>query len=211
MAFARAVSPDRRGAAAYRASANPQPRHDRRQPRACRSGVGVAGDRCSPWRARFRAQAAKGERWIEAPDFFVGGLTTALKPDEMLVEVELPMPKPRTGSCFMEIARRRGDFAIVGVAATMTLGGGGQMRRGAAGADAGWARRPSMPAPRPSGVSTGQVPTEEAVRDVAGVRAGHDRSRRQHSRQRRLSAPYRRRSHRARAASWPTSGCSDGY
>jgi carbon-monoxide dehydrogenase medium subunit len=73
-------------------------------------------------RARFRVQAAKQERWIEAPDFFVGALTTELQPDEMLVEIELPQPKPRTGCCFMEIARRRGDFAIVGVAAMITLG-----------------------------------------------------------------------------------------
>jgi CO/xanthine dehydrogenase FAD-binding subunit len=72
--------------------------------------------------ARFRIQAAKQERWIEAPDFFLGALTTDLQPDEMLVEVELPLSKPRTGSCFMEIARRRGDFAIAGVAAMMTLG-----------------------------------------------------------------------------------------
>jgi CO/xanthine dehydrogenase FAD-binding subunit len=73
-------------------------------------------------RARFRVQAAKQERWIEASDFFVSALTTDLGPDEMLVEIELPPAKPRTGSCFMEIARRRGDFAIAGVAAMMTLG-----------------------------------------------------------------------------------------
>jgi carbon-monoxide dehydrogenase medium subunit len=72
--------------------------------------------------ARFHVKAAQQERWIEASDFFVGALTTDLRPDEMLVEVDLPLSKPRTGSCFMEIARRRGDFAIVGVAAMMTLG-----------------------------------------------------------------------------------------
>jgi carbon-monoxide dehydrogenase medium subunit len=71
--------------------------------------------------ARFRVQAAKQERWVEAPDFFVGALTTGLKPDEMLVEIELPLAKPRTGSCFMEIARRRGDFAIAGTAVIVTL------------------------------------------------------------------------------------------
>jgi CO/xanthine dehydrogenase FAD-binding subunit len=71
--------------------------------------------------ARFRIQAAKRERWTGASEFFVGALTTDLQPDEMLVEIELPLPKPRTGSCFMEIARRRGDFAIVGLAATVTL------------------------------------------------------------------------------------------
>ena len=72
-------------------------------------------------RARFRVAAARQERWIEASEFFVGALATDLQADEMLIEVELPLPKPRTGACFMEIARRRGDFAIVGVAAVVTL------------------------------------------------------------------------------------------
>jgi carbon-monoxide dehydrogenase medium subunit len=72
--------------------------------------------------ARLHIQAANQQRWVEASDFFLGALTTDLQADEMLVEVELPSSKPRTGSCFMEIARRRGDFAIVGVAAMMTLG-----------------------------------------------------------------------------------------
>jgi carbon-monoxide dehydrogenase medium subunit len=71
---------------------------------------------------RFRVRSAKQERCVEAPDFFVGALTTGLRPDEMLVEIELPQAKPRTGSCFMEIARRRGDFAIAGAAAMVTLG-----------------------------------------------------------------------------------------
>ena len=41
-------------------------------------------------RGRLRARSVGGERWIEAEDFFVGALATALRPDEMLVEVELP-------------------------------------------------------------------------------------------------------------------------
>jgi len=72
-------------------------------------------------RARMRVQSAGHERWVEASDFFVGGLTTDLQPEEMLVEIELPPANPRTGSCFMEIARRRGDFAIAGVATLITL------------------------------------------------------------------------------------------
>jgi CO/xanthine dehydrogenase FAD-binding subunit len=71
--------------------------------------------------ARFRVASKGHERWIKASDFFVGALATNLAPDEMLVEIELPSPKPHTGACFMEIARRRGDFAIAGVAATVTL------------------------------------------------------------------------------------------
>lgn len=71
--------------------------------------------------ARLHVQAAKQQRWIEASDFFIGALTTDLQSDEMLVEIELPQPQPRSGCCFLEIARRRGDFAIVGVAAVITL------------------------------------------------------------------------------------------
>jgi carbon-monoxide dehydrogenase medium subunit len=71
--------------------------------------------------ARMRLQTATAERWVAAADFFLGSLTTDLQSDEMLTEIEWPSSPPRTGSCFMEIARRRGDFAIVGVAALVTL------------------------------------------------------------------------------------------
>jgi CO/xanthine dehydrogenase FAD-binding subunit len=75
---------------------------------------------------RLRVQSLRAERWIEAADFFVGALTTALEPDEMLVEVELPIAQSRSGSCFMELARRRGDFAIIGVACTLRLDADGR-------------------------------------------------------------------------------------
>jgi CO/xanthine dehydrogenase FAD-binding subunit len=71
--------------------------------------------------ARMRVRSSAGERWIDARTFFVGALCTALETDEMLVEVELPAIGPRSGTSFMEIARRRGDFAIMGIAATLTL------------------------------------------------------------------------------------------
>lgn len=70
---------------------------------------------------KMHAQSLRGERWIAAADFFAGALTTALESDEMLVEVELPVAPSRSGSCFMELARRRGDFAIMGVACTLRL------------------------------------------------------------------------------------------
>lgn len=71
---------------------------------------------------RLRAQSIRGDRWIEARDFFKAPLTTALQADEMLVEVQLPARAKRSGSCFMEVARRRGDFALMGVAVVLMLG-----------------------------------------------------------------------------------------
>jgi CO/xanthine dehydrogenase FAD-binding subunit len=71
---------------------------------------------------RLRAQSIRGERWIQARDFFLAPLITALQADEMLVEVQLPARAKRSGSCFMEVARRRGDFALMGAAVVLTLG-----------------------------------------------------------------------------------------
>jgi carbon-monoxide dehydrogenase medium subunit len=71
--------------------------------------------------ARLRAQSAQGERWIPASEFFQGLFTTTLTPEEMLVEIELPPLPLYTGTAFIEFARRRGDYAILGVAAVITL------------------------------------------------------------------------------------------
>jgi carbon-monoxide dehydrogenase medium subunit len=70
---------------------------------------------------QLRAQSTRGERWIAAAEFFAGALVTTLAADEMLVEVKLPVAKPRSGACFMEVARRRGDFALIGVACTVRI------------------------------------------------------------------------------------------
>ena len=76
-------------------------------------------------KARLRAQSAGGDRWIAVEDFFKGLFTTDLAADEMLVEVALPALPPRTGTAFVEFARRRGDYALMGVAAVVTLDGDG--------------------------------------------------------------------------------------
>lgn len=70
---------------------------------------------------RLRAQSLRGDRWIDAAAFFKGALTTALESDEMLTDIELPVAQPGAGTCFMEVARRRGDFALVGVACLVRL------------------------------------------------------------------------------------------
>jgi carbon-monoxide dehydrogenase medium subunit len=71
--------------------------------------------------ARFRAKSSSGERSIPAGEFFKGMLETALAPGELLVEIAVPRPAARSGTAFLEMARRHGDYALVGVAATVTL------------------------------------------------------------------------------------------
>jgi len=75
---------------------------------------------------RMRLKSSAGEREVAASGFFQGLLTTDIQVDEMLVEIAFPVPAPRTGTCFMEVARRRGDFALAGVAAIVTLDGEGR-------------------------------------------------------------------------------------
>jgi carbon-monoxide dehydrogenase medium subunit len=71
--------------------------------------------------ARLKIRNADGERWADARDFFVGMFATDLAADEMLVEIELPSTSSNTGWCFMEVAPRAGDYALMGVAAMVTL------------------------------------------------------------------------------------------
>lgn len=79
--------------------------------------------------ARMRAQSAAGERWIPAEAFFQGMFTTDLVPEEVLVEVAFPPMAPRTGWSFMEVARRHGDYAMMGLAALVTLDAEGVCER----------------------------------------------------------------------------------
>jgi carbon-monoxide dehydrogenase medium subunit len=60
---------------------------------------------------------AKGERRVAARDFFRALYTTALAPGELLTAVEFPLRGPAYRSAFVELARRHGDYAIVGLAA----------------------------------------------------------------------------------------------
>jgi CO/xanthine dehydrogenase FAD-binding subunit len=71
--------------------------------------------------ADMTVRSARGERIVAADDFFVGHFTTALDDDELLTEVRFPAAPPGAGWAFHEIARRHGDFALVGVAAMVTL------------------------------------------------------------------------------------------
>jgi carbon-monoxide dehydrogenase medium subunit len=114
-------------------------------------------------------RSGSGERTLPASQFFVTYLTTALEPGELLVELRLPLTPPGSGSAFMEISRRHGDFALVGVAATVTLDGAGTCTRAAI------ALTGVGPTPVVAGDAAkalvGVRPTSEAIADAAMVAA----------------------------------------
>jgi carbon-monoxide dehydrogenase medium subunit len=74
--------------------------------------------------AELHIASANGRRTVAARDFFLGALTVDLTDDAVVTEIVLPKLPPGTGWGFEEVARRRGDFAIAAVAATLTLFGG---------------------------------------------------------------------------------------
>jgi carbon-monoxide dehydrogenase medium subunit len=63
------------------------------------------------------ASGPKGKRTIKADDFFKGLFETALGPQEMLTAIRVPAAAKDTRVGFAELARRHGDYAIVGLAA----------------------------------------------------------------------------------------------
>jgi CO/xanthine dehydrogenase FAD-binding subunit len=73
--------------------------------------------------ARFHVRSReRGARRLSAAELFAGPFTTALRDDELLVEIEVPAPPARTRMAFVEHARTRGDFAVAGVAVALAPG-----------------------------------------------------------------------------------------
>jgi aerobic carbon-monoxide dehydrogenase medium subunit len=122
--------------------------------------------------ARLTVQSRTGSRSIPADDFFVGLFATALEPGELLTAIEIPKTRERTGYAFQEISRRHGDFALVGVAATVTLDADGRC------ADARIALlsvgdRPML-AVQAAAVLNGQAPSTGAIAAAAHAAAHQD-------------------------------------
>ncbi len=73
-------------------------------------------------RATVRVLGPRGERTVPAAELFVTHLTTSLEPAEVITAVEFPTASgPRTGSSFLEMARRTGDFAMAEAAAVVSI------------------------------------------------------------------------------------------
>ena len=66
-------------------------------------------------------QSVRGIRKIIADDYFLGLYETERKPDELLIEVQIPVQDPTALSAFVELSQRKGDYAIAGLAFVGTL------------------------------------------------------------------------------------------
>jgi carbon-monoxide dehydrogenase medium subunit len=79
--------------------------------------------------ARLEVASARGTRLIDAAAFFDGAFATALDGDELLVAARFPAWDGPSGFAFEEVARREGDFALVGAAVGIEMDAAGQIRR----------------------------------------------------------------------------------
>jgi aerobic carbon-monoxide dehydrogenase medium subunit len=68
---------------------------------------------------QVRVANSVGERVIDAAAFFLGPLESALGPGDLALEASFPVLAPRSGSAFIEVARRQGDYAVCGVGAVV--------------------------------------------------------------------------------------------
>jgi aerobic carbon-monoxide dehydrogenase medium subunit len=79
--------------------------------------------------ATFVARGRGGERTIAAADMFSGFFQTALAPDEILTEIRVPAPPPRSGGEYAKLERKVGDFATAAAAAQLSLSASGTVER----------------------------------------------------------------------------------
>lgn len=117
-------------------------------------------------------RSRSGSRRLPAGEFFTGLFATAIEPGELLVEVEIPRPKPRSAVAFDEVSRRHGDFALAGAAASVAVDEQGRCTSARV-ALLSVADRPILSA-QVSRALVGQRPTGDAIRAAADGAATHD-------------------------------------
>jgi carbon-monoxide dehydrogenase medium subunit len=110
-------------------------------------------------------RSVRGEREVAADGFFQALFETALGTGELLTAVKLPATAKNTGTAFHELSRRHGDYALVGVAATVTLGADGRV----AAARLVYMSVGEIPvdASAASASLVGEAPDEERLREAA--------------------------------------------
>jgi aerobic carbon-monoxide dehydrogenase medium subunit len=122
--------------------------------------------------AEIVAQGPQGRRTVPVTEFFTGLFSTALAPDELLVEVRVPRLGPDAGGAYLKRPNKASHYAVVGVAAVVRLEGGRVSRLGVGVTGAG-----SQPgrAPAVEQALLGEVPTEAAIaRAAEGAAEGVD-------------------------------------
>ncbi len=118
--------------------------------------------------AELVARSQSGERRIPADHFFEGPFTTALRPEELLTEIRIPVPAGRSSGAYFKLERKVGDFATAAVAVQVEMGNGHIARAGIGLAAVGPTNLRATQAER---VLAGQPPGEEVIAEAARLAA----------------------------------------
>jgi aerobic carbon-monoxide dehydrogenase medium subunit len=110
------------------------------------------------------AHSQSGERVIHAADFFLGPFTTALKADEVLTEIRIPLGSGPSGGAYNKLERKVGDFATVAVAVQVELKGGKVAKAGIGLTSVGEKNLKAVAAEK---ALVGQEPTDEVIAEAA--------------------------------------------
>ena len=122
--------------------------------------------------ARLHVRSQRGERTIDADSFFDGLFNTAMEEDELLVAVSFPLREERQVTSFLEMSRRHGDYALVGVAVSLWSDRSGRLERARIGL-LSVGDGPVL-AERAAEALVGQVPSSELARAAAACAANDD-------------------------------------
>jgi carbon-monoxide dehydrogenase medium subunit len=119
--------------------------------------------------AQVVATGPKGERTIPIDKFFTGLFSTALAGDEILTEIRIPVPPPRSGGAYVKLERKVGDFATAAAAAQVTLGADGTIQRAGIGLTA--AGPTPIEAAEAEKYLQGKKPDDAAIKEAARLSA----------------------------------------
>jgi carbon-monoxide dehydrogenase medium subunit len=120
--------------------------------------------------AEVVAVGPKGPRRIPVDGFFTGPLETALASGEILTEIRVPLPPPRSGGAYLKMERKVGDFATAAVAVQLTLGEDGTCARAGIGLTNVGAT--PIKARRAEALLQGRRPDDAAIQEAARAAAG---------------------------------------
>ena len=124
-------------------------------------------------RASIVLRSTDGMRIVPARGFFVDTFQTGIQPAEILTEIRIPLPVPKSGSAYQKLERRAGDFSTVGAAVALTLGDDGRIAQVGIGltavADAPFAATHAEDALR------GAQPRDELFREAAAAASRQSR------------------------------------
>ena len=119
-------------------------------------------------RAEVNVRSSNGTRTIPIDDFFEGPFTTVLEPNEIITDVRVPDPGPRSSGTYLKLERKVGDYATAAVAVQLSFSNGTVSQAGIALTGVGGS---NIRAGAAEDVLRGAEPTTEAIGEAARLAA----------------------------------------